>query len=46
MVYLDYYYAAAEIQLGTRTLTNGEGIVQNYAFYTSRRDFTDNTRTD
>jgi sulfonate transport system substrate-binding protein len=37
----DYYYAAAEIQLGTRTLTNGEGLVQNYAFYTSRRDFAD-----
>lgn len=35
----DYFYAAAEVQLGTRTLTNGEGIVNNYAFYTSRRDF-------
>jgi len=35
----DYFYAAAEIQLGVRTLTNGEGIVNNYAFYTSRRDF-------
>jgi len=37
----DYFYAAAEVQLGVRTLTNGEGIVNNYAFYTSRRDFTD-----
>jgi sulfonate transport system substrate-binding protein len=35
----DYFYAAAEIQLGVRTLVNGEGIVNNYAFYTSRRDF-------
>ncbi|MGZ5576572.1 MAG: sulfonate ABC transporter substrate-binding protein [Methylobacter sp.] len=35
----DYFYAAAEVQLGTRTLTNGEGIVNNYAFYTSRRNF-------
>ncbi|MDD5412597.1 MAG: sulfonate ABC transporter substrate-binding protein, partial [Methylobacter sp.] len=35
----DYFYAAAEVQLGVRTLTNGEGIVNNYAFYTSRRDF-------
>jgi sulfonate transport system substrate-binding protein len=35
----DYFYAAAEIQLGARALTTGEGIVNNYAFYTSRRDF-------
>ncbi|WKJ92224.1 sulfonate ABC transporter substrate-binding protein [Methylomonas montana] len=35
----DYFYAAAEVQLGTRTLTNGEGIVNNYAFYSSRREF-------
>ncbi|TRW99993.1 sulfonate ABC transporter substrate-binding protein [Candidatus Methylobacter oryzae] len=34
----DYFYAAAELQLGTRTLTDGEGIVNNYAFYTSRRE--------
>jgi sulfonate transport system substrate-binding protein len=37
----DYFYAAAETQLGVRTLTNGEGIVNNYAFYTSRREFVD-----
>lgn len=37
----DYFYAAAEVQLGVRTLTNGEGMINNYAFYTSRRDFTD-----
>jgi sulfonate transport system substrate-binding protein len=35
----DYFYAAAEIQLGVRALATGEGIVNNYAFYTSRRDF-------
>ena len=35
----DYFYAAAEVQSGARTLTNGEGIVNNYAFYTSRREF-------
>lgn len=35
----DYFFAAAELQLGTRTLTNGEGIANNYAFYTSRREF-------
>lgn len=35
----DYFYAAAEVQFGARTLTNGEGIVNNYAFYTSRREF-------
>ncbi|MGZ5526733.1 MAG: sulfonate ABC transporter substrate-binding protein [Methylomonas sp.] len=35
----DYFYAAAEVQLGTRTLISGEGIVNNYAFYTSRREF-------
>ena len=35
----DYFYAAAEAQLGARALTNGEGIIHNYAFYTSRSDF-------
>lgn len=37
----DYFYASAEIQAGARPLTDGEGIVDNYAFYLSRRDFTD-----
>ena len=35
----DYFYASAEIQAGVRTLTNGEGIVDNHAFYISRRPF-------
>jgi sulfonate transport system substrate-binding protein len=35
----DYFYASAEIQSGVRTLTNGEGIVDNHAFYISRRPF-------
>ncbi|WP_036303954.1 sulfonate ABC transporter substrate-binding protein [Methylomicrobium agile] len=35
----DYFYAAAEVQLATRTLTDGTGIVNNHAFYTSRREF-------
>ena len=35
----DYFYAAAEAQLGARALTNGEGIIHNHVFYTSRREF-------
>jgi sulfonate transport system substrate-binding protein len=35
----DYFYASAEIQSGVRTLTNGVGIVDNHAFYISRRPF-------
>ncbi len=37
----DYFYAAAETQLNARTLTNAEGIANNYWFYTTRRDFID-----
>ncbi|CAA9890057.1 Sulfonate ABC transporter substrate-binding protein [Candidatus Methylobacter favarea] len=37
----DYFYASAEIQAGARPLTDGEGIVDNHAFYLSRRAFTD-----
>jgi len=35
----DYFYASAEIQSGARSLTNGEGIVDNYGFYISRQEF-------
>ena len=33
----DYFYASAEVQANVRTLTNGEGIVNNHAFYISRK---------
>lgn len=35
----DYFYASAEIQSGTRPLTDGEGTVDNHNFYISRRPF-------
>jgi len=35
----DYFYASAELQSGARPLTDGEGIVDNYAFYLSRQEF-------
>ena len=35
----DYFYAAAEVQLGARVLTTGEDIIHNHVFYTSRREF-------
>ncbi len=37
----DYFYASAEIQAGARPLIDGEGVVDNHAFYLSRRDFAD-----
>jgi sulfonate transport system substrate-binding protein len=35
----DYHYALAEIQTGAQLLVDGTGIVDNYYFYVSRRDF-------
>ena len=35
----DYHYALAELQSSARLLVDGTGIVNNYYFYISRRDF-------
>jgi len=35
----DFYRAAAEFQLHAKTLSDGQGLVENYEIYTSRRDF-------